>query len=219
MKKQLKAVLAGFVAAAAMVTSSQAASGDLIVGFFKPGSPNTYVFNLGQFSALTQGENWNLASGLTGAGFGSLNGVSFGVVGYNNTGSILYSTDASGSPDFTGVSSFSSTRGTVDTMNNNSGSQAVGSGPDWWNETINPVGAGTWIANTQIDPNTVQPNGATLYRGNASGTVLESVSSFTFSTSGTLTYGIAVPEPSACSLLGGFGVLLLAFRHRQFLKA
>src|SRR5262249_20619907 len=132
---------------------------------------------------------------------------------------LLFATVAAGNgpADFTSAN-YASTKGQVATIAGNAPVQVVGAGVDWWNETINPFGSGTWIANTLFDPNATQGTGATRYRGDTGGAALDTFSDFTFSTSGVLTYGVAVPEPTAYGLLGGFGVLLIALR-RQFCKA
>src|SRR5262245_45337455 len=75
-----KALLA--VAALGLAASTQAATytGDLIIGFTSQ-SGNDFLFDLGQASALTDGQTFNLSSAL--AGF-NLSTVHWGVIGDKN---------------------------------------------------------------------------------------------------------------------------------------
>ena len=77
MKKFLR-FLATF-ASAAMVTSLQAASynSDLVIGFTDL-IHNDKVYDLGSAASITNGQQWNLSTLLTGY---NLNNVSWGVVG------------------------------------------------------------------------------------------------------------------------------------------
>ena len=68
-----------------------------------------------------------------------------------------------------------------------------------------------------FNPNVSVDSTAYFFDNNASGATPDSF--FTYdNTSGVLTYATAVPEPATFGLLGGFGLLALAFR-RQLINA
>jgi hypothetical protein len=217
MKTHFKALLTAVAASVALATTAQAASGDLLVGFDQ-GSGNTFVFNLGQFSALQNGETWNLGSQLVGAGFNAATpgaGINFGVIGFNNTGSTLYSTmgpvDAS--------SDFNSAKTVVNTLNNNNHTQPFGSGIDWFTQTENNFASGNWVGSTLMNPNTVQGSPATLNSYGIDTGVGNSFLDFNLGANGTLIYGVVpTPEPPTYSMLAGLGLLMLALR-RHFANA
>jgi hypothetical protein len=217
MKKHIKALLMAVAASAVVASTAHAASGDLIVGF-EHGSGNTYVVNLGQFSALANGTTWSLGSQLAAAGFNAStpgSGVNFGVIGFNNLDSTLYSTFGPVDP----TSDFNGAKTVVNTINNNNHTQAFGSGLDWFTETENTFAAGNWFGNTLNNPNATQPGAATLNSFGLDSSTTASFLDFTLGADGTLTYGVvAAPEPSTYGLVAGLGLLLVAFR-RQFVKA
>jgi PEP-CTERM motif len=213
MKSTLKNALA-LAAALAACTSVRAASGDLLVGFYQSGAPNTVIYDIGSLGSLYEGETWSLGSTLSGAGFlnGAI-GVSYGVVGYNSGSQTIFTTtDGSFRPDLS-QSDFQSTKYAVDTIAINNPTQAVGSGPDWFSETVNQVGTSTttYIAVTGVNPNTTQPGIAYLYAAKFDGSAADSFK-FSLANDGTLT---VVPEPASLSLLAGFGFLAFALRQRR----
>jgi hypothetical protein len=211
-------------ALSAAVSAQAAYNGDLLVGFYKGGVANTFVYDIGSFSSLYNGEQWSLGSQLTGAGFAGGtpgSGTSFGVVGFNTGSQTIYATldPISPMPDTTFIS-FDTTRAAISALGNNQGavSIALGGGADWNTETISGTGATTFVQNF-ANPNAAQPDVATLYALATDGSAGQTAFlNFSLASDGTLTYGtVAVPEPStiACA---GVGFLLLAFRNR-FAKA
>jgi hypothetical protein len=223
MKLKYKTLLVTAVLSAA-VSAQAAYTGDLLVGFYKNGVANTFVYDIGSFSSLYNGEQWSLGTQLTGAGFAAGtpgSGASFGVVGYNNGSQTIYSTldPSTPMPDTTFIS-FDTTKVGINTLGANQGavSIAAGGGADWNSETISGTGATTFVQNFQ-NPNAGQPDVATLYALATDGSAGQTAFlNFSLASDGTLTYGtVVVPEPStlACA---GVGFLLLAFRNR-FAKA
>src|SRR5258706_3561518 len=78
MKKQFSlGLMAAVVAALGWPAQAATYSGDLLVGFTKQ-SGTDVIYDLGQASALTNGQSWNLASLLSGL---NLTNVSWGVIG------------------------------------------------------------------------------------------------------------------------------------------
>ena len=229
-------------AALALATSAaqaQYSSGDLVVGFTS-GSGNDLVYDLGKYSTLTDGQSWNLNSALTSSpgSYTSLGNLNFGVVGALSLGlsgsaKTVYSTvpTAQGAPvSIPNTTTFNGIRTSVDTIGQFITSGPAGidaaSDPASWNGETIVGGSGTFYNNygsaTQNDPNSTTPATFTfgavvedLYGAKADNTPATLLGTFTFDSSGTLTFNAtAVPEPSALSLLGGLGLFMIVARRR-----
>jgi len=227
--------MAGFVGNSQAQTYN---AGDLLVGIYDPSAANTLVVDLGSASSIVSQnfQQWNLSADLTAAGI-TLSGASqYGVVGAT--------TGASGSIFSTGLGSSSyspananNASSDVSTIAGNgatgyniqplSGVSAVGN--DWYNQTIVvPAASGTFIADIG-NPNTTAGTEEILYQSITSevnnrthvttpGSEVSDLPFLLDPTSGTLTYGAPVPEPSTYALVAGAGLLALTFRNKLVRK-
>ena len=110
MKTFIKTMLVAAATVAALSTAQAQtiyAQGDLLAGFTW-GSGNDLIVDLGQASALVNGQQWNVGALLSAAGQSSVNGVEFGVIGVSASGATktIYSTFAG---DTSALNTFSST--------------------------------------------------------------------------------------------------------------
>ena len=197
-------------------------TGHLIVGF-TAASGNDLIYDLGNTSALTDGETWSsLTTLLLGSGY-DLSTVKWGVIGDKNvTGTYTSWSTASPNPvpnDATwnnidiAVSSIyqnfsSATAGT-------SLSIAYTDANSWNTQTVSPT-LTTQYANVYGNPNFMGGTTATLFQAVSDGSTPAPLGTFSFdSGTGVLTFNAApVPEPGTMSLVGGGALLLLAFRNK-----
>src|SRR5262245_28549354 len=217
MKKQIKMAVLAVVAVATAATSHGAANnGDLLVGF-TVGTGNDLVYDLG--ATVTAGQQWNLSALLSGY---NLNNVSWGVVGntlVGGTSRIVYTTRGS-SPLAVG-------QGLGNSINTADGSLFVpfataGAGQfvtpastsaNSWNvQTVNPTLPGQY-KNVYGSPNMTGIGQIQFWQAQANLSAPVGLDNFKLDANGILTYG-SVPEPATFGILGGLGVLAMAFRHQ-----
>jgi hypothetical protein len=222
MKKQIRAVLLAAAALAAASTQAATYTGDLLIGFTSQ-SGNDFIYDLGQASALTSGETFNLGGAL--AGF-NLSTVHWGVIGDKNVGGIrtAWTTTGGAAP-----SSLGSTAawGTLDTATKsiyqNFGVGGAGdtvsisaSDDNSWNQQTINGSLTTQYHNVYGDPNIVGLGSDNLYSLVANGSASSLLGNFSLSANGTVTF-TAVPEPSAY-VLAGLALLGLTFWRRTARK-
>jgi hypothetical protein len=198
----------------AVAASAQAYSnGDLLIGF--TGGSSDFIYDLGNVSLLSQGESWTIGSSL---------GAQFGVVGALNSGSQIFATSSDSAENAYNYSTafFNLDKANIGTI---AGTLTAGQSrtttpadtTGWTYMTAEPPGTpGNTLQNNMFNPNVDVGLTAYFFDNNASGPTPDG--SFTYDTAnGVLTYS-AVPEPATFGLLGGFGLLALAFR-RHLIKA
>jgi len=217
--------LTAFLAAAASCQAGYT-QGDVIVGFTS-GAGNDTLWDLGQVSALTPGETWNVGANL-GSSFGAVAVKSSG--SYN--GSLWTTVDASKDPGL----SYDTYNNTLAVKNGATGIRSLGSsltagnsltissslGNSWNQEAALPVAS---AANTALEsalgfmPTVADANKAYFYEIDVAGGSLGAASVaadgvFAYdSGSGVLGYSV-IPEPSTC-LIAGVGVLVFYARRRS----
>jgi hypothetical protein len=219
MKKHVRAALLA-AAAFAVVASTQAATytGDLLIGFTSQ-SGNDFIFDLGQASALTSGQQFNLSSQLSGF---NLNTVNWGIVGDKNVLGVRTAWTTTGGASPIPVNS-TAAWGTLDTATksiyqnfpvggaNDSFSIASTDDNSWNQQTINGS-LTTQYHNAYENPNLVGTGTATLWNLVANGSPGSQFGSFTLGANGMVTF-TAVPEPTTYGVLAGFGLLVLSLRR------
>jgi hypothetical protein len=212
------------VAASALVVASSAhatySNGDLLVGF--DGNSTDYVYDLGKFANLTQGETWNV-----GSYFGLNNlGTDFGVVGASaNAAATIYATSANSASTFNTGNDYQNAKANVSTINGsitapNTGITTASTSTASWATMTDSTAPGNYFYNNYQNPNVAVGSTAYFYVGGPSAAV-SADSYFTYnSTSGVLQFGqaVAAPEPTTYGILAGVGLLALALR-RQFATA
>ena len=221
-----------------VAAQAQYSSGDLVVGFTS-GAGNDLVYDLGKVSNFTDGETWNLNSALTSSpgSFSTLGNLNWGGVGAISLGlssslKTVYSTvpTGQGTPvSISNTTTFNGIRTSIDTIGQFITSGPAGidpaSDPASWNGETIVGGSGTFFNNygsaTPNDPNSTTPASFTsgavvedLYAVKSDNTAGQLLGTFTFDSTGTLTFSAsAVPEPSTLGLLG-MAALGLALRKR-----
>jgi hypothetical protein len=228
---------------AALVTQAVQASttaDDLYLGFSKAGA-NDYLIDLGQASALTGSAtvvnltsyfDFNLFTSIYGAGNGA--GVGMGVVGgkyvFASSSNDIYATapvgaDLSGFGHSTGIINTAITdlgNVTFPTAGNSVSIGSDSSNLNSWTANVTTFAGGSFYGDTGINPSAAI-NGGTLCEGLYRATASQGytyLGYFTLSNPGqndaSLTFTpAAVPEPSACALIGGGSLLLLTLRRRS----
>jgi len=210
-------IVLGAVIIATMAVSARAqyVNGDLIIGF--DGGSSDFIYDLGQYSSLTQGETWNLGATL---------GTQFGIVGGQSTGSHIYATSSDSAEngfDPTGLTrSTGSVYANVRTIAGNltTGTSRTTTPTDttgWTMQTDQAAGTpGNYFFNNFFNPNVPIGQTAYLFDNMNTGSVVPT-SFFNYdSSSGVLTFGtpISVPEPSTLGIFTTAGLLLLVVRRQ-----
>lgn len=243
MKTFIKTMLVAAATVAALSTAqAQYTQGDLLAGFTW-GAGKDLIVDLGQASALANGEQWNVGALLSAAGQSSVNGVEFGVVGVSASTATktVYSTFAG---DTSALNTFSSTY--YGKLKNAAGALAawgtvtagtapiVSYGTDLVADSasvasqMNPAGTSSTSWGAVFGNSPLTTAGFTgssvainLYEFDALGDpgTLDPNTGFTLSSGGELTYGTAVPEPATYGLLAGLGMLALSIRRQLLAKA
>jgi len=218
MKKQIRAVLLAAAAFAAASTQAATYSGDLLIGFTSQ-SGNDFIYDLGQASALTSGQTFNLSSAL--AGF-NLTTVHWGVIGDKNVGGIRTAWTTTGGLAPSPIPS-TAAWGTLDTatksiyqnfpLGGSGDSFSISASDDnsWNQQTINGS-LTTQYHNVYGDPNNIGLGSDNFYSLIANGSAPSLLGNFSLGANGTVTF-TAVPEPSAY-VLAGLGLLALSFRRQ-----
>jgi hypothetical protein len=243
MKRSIRITMqaAAVLALATGAARAQYTSGDLLVGFTSGGG-NDLVYDLGRFSVMTDGQTWELGTSLTNSpgSYTSLGNLNWGVVGALSLGlssslKTVYSTGPTGQGapvQVPNTTTFNGIRTSVDTIgqfitSGPAGIDAANDAASWNGETI-VGGTGTYYNNygsaTLNNPNSTTPASFTfgtvvedLYGVKADNTAGSLLGTFTFDSSGTLTFNAAaVPEPTTLTLvMGGLGGLVFASRRRR----
>lgn len=218
MKTAVRAVLSAAALAAALSTEAATYTGDLLIGFTSQ-SGNDFIYDLGQASALTSGETFNLSSGL--AGF-NLSTVHWGIIGDKNVGGIRTAWTTTGGLAPNSIPS-TAAWGTLDTATKSiyQNFPVGGAGDSFsisasddnsWNQQTILGSLTTQYHNAYEDPNTIGVGSENFYSLIANGSAPSLAGSFSLSANGSLTF-TAVPEPSTC-VLAGFGLLGISFCRR-----
>ncbi len=204
------ALLLASALAAGASAQAQYVNGNLLVGF--TGLSSDFIYDLGNVSLLSQGKTWTIGSDL---------GTQFGVVGALNSGSHIYATssDSTEGGYLYSTAFFNLDKANIGTI---AGSLTAGDArtttptdsTGWTYMTAQPPGTpGNTLQNNMFNPNVSVSSVAYFFDNNASGATPDNF--FTYNNaSGVLTYATAVPEPATFGLLGGFGLLALAFRRQ-----
>ena len=220
----INAVVATALMAAASAQAAAYVNGDVIVGF-SSGTGNDTIWNLGQVSALTLGETWNVGSGL---------GLTYGAVAVQPhfTQGQLWAT-VDGDPNFategydptavvfnagTGVATLAGNPALTVGLSRQVDSTA---GNSWNMQAAQPLANASVTAlesGLGFSPTVAVGDTAYFYDLNDTAGTVTADGFFTYdSTGGVLTYGPAsVPEPGTGSLLALFGGLAFIFRRRFF---
>jgi len=219
------------LAGASVAQAQNYTSGDLLAGF-TTGSGTDLIYDLGQESALYNGETWTSLQTLLNSDYsGSLTTLSWGVIGNgpaSGSPRTLWSTTAQYTRAGTvhGSQAFNQINNATGALANNfSGASALGSsatvpatGPSdstsWNVETTSAATVPTDYINVYENPNVTGLAVADLSAINNDGSTPTVQGNFALGSDGSLTFTQAVPEPTTFGLLGGGALLLLAFRNK-----
>lgn len=224
MKRTFKTILLAALGLMAGVTIVQAQgtttypAGDLLIGF-TTGFGNDVVYDLGQESALSNGETWNLAFLLS--NYGNYSGVSWGVIGNgNNSGSprILWTTTAVGvtAGVVQGKSKFGALNSDAGALYENFTNTGAGnwvavssSGPTSWNEITTPNATlGTSYINEYENPNVVGVTSASFSQVLDDGSTPTLLGTFALAANGVVTFTVPSPVINSETLSGGQFILI-----------
>ena len=225
MKRSTKTVLLAVVAlTAAASTEAATYTGDLILGFTAQ-SGNDFIVDLGQASALTSGQQFNLSVNL---GAFNLNTAHWGIIGDKNVGGVrsVWTSTGGTSPNTVGNTTV---WGSIDTATKSifqnfpvggagDGFSIISTDDNSWNQQTITGGLTTQYHNAYEDPNVVGLGSASVFSLVANGSAPSPFGTFTLNSGGVVTFtAAAVPEPSTYGLLAGAGLLVLSLR-RQFAR-
>jgi len=217
------------VAAAAVTSSLQAAyvSGDLLVGFTSAGAANDYIFDVGSYATLFNGETWSLANTGASGNFttSQFSAADWGVIGALSLTHTIYSSAGSAGVPVENPNAFNTIKLNVSSTGQSSTSgSATAPGQttanSWYSQTDQPNGTpGNYFFNNLDNPNNKVNVAANLYANDNLGDAATLLGDFTISADGNTLTWTAVPEPTAYAILGGFGLLALTLRRRFAHKA
>lgn len=230
MKNSYKAAL---LAAIGLVSISAAqaqtyTSGDLLVGF-TTGSGTDLIYDLGQESALVNGETFSGLSTLLSSDFGSLSSVNWGVIGNGaNSGSprTLWTTTAVGVTPATvqGNPKFSALNNDLGLLAENfAGATSAGqsatvsaTASTSWNVVTTPNATlSTDYINEYENPNVVGANSAAFSQVLNNGSTPTLLGDFTLGADDSFTFNtVSVPEPTTYGMIAAAGLLVVAFRNQ-----
>jgi hypothetical protein len=226
MKQLYKAALLAALGLAS-VSSVHAAytAGDLLVGF-TTASGSDLVYDLGQESALQNGETFSALSSLLSSDFSDLSIVNWGVIGNGaNSGTVrtawTTTSPGVGANTVTGSGAFGKLNTVAVTL---AGSTLTGAGThnsplassstSWNTETLNGTLAGDYN-NAYENPNVLGVGSADFSQILNDGSTPTVIGSFALGANDSFTYtAVAVPEPTTYGMLAGAGLLVVSLRNQ-----
>lgn len=230
MKQLYKAALLAALGLAT-VTSVHAAAytaGDLLVGFTTT-SGNDLIYDLGQESALSNGETFSALSSLLSADFSDLSIVNWGVIGNtanSGTARTVYTTTVPGvvPGTITGSGAFGKENTVATTFGQNAPGAAITAGQSY---TVAASGATSWNTETLNGTLTTDyvnayenPNVLGAGKADFSGVLFDGsnptlLGQFTLGANDSFTFNtVAVPEPTTYGMLAGAGLLVVSMRNQ-----